>query len=841
MPPPGQQTALFVADAATHDGGHAINARCVLRAEGDLRVVFVAGMPIAHFASGDRVGQAYAMVTLVEHGWASQVETARAFGCSERTVRRIQERFEQSGLGGLGRRAGYPKGRARLTSARMRLVHQLKAKGESNRSIAQRLGVRENAVRKLLRRLGWKAPAAEQAELPLSSAHPNLSASSTAPQAAAAATAANAAETTVNEDAAAAPPAARSAHPNLSDPAPPTATAASQQAAMSSALAGEPAPPGADPNLSASAIETTPQAVPPSFDDDAANRQFDRLLACMGLLDDAAPKFRSGCAVPGAGVLLAIPALVDSGAIDIARDIYGSIGPAFYGLRTTIVTLLLMALMRIKRAEGLKEHSPAELGRLLGLDRAPEVKTLRRKLARLAACGRAAELGRALAERRVATRGHAMGFLYVDGHVRVYHGKREIPKAHVARMRLALPATTDYWVNDAEGEPLFVITAEANRGLVQMLPTVLDQVRALVGERRVTVIFDRGGYSPKLFKQLIETGFDILTYRKGRSRRVPRRSFSLHQAIFDGDKVSYQLADQNVLLLGRKLRLRQVTRLSDNGHQTPILTSRRDLAAVEVAYRMFGRWRQENFFKYLREEYALDALVDYATEPADPKRTVPNPKRAELTAELRHAYAELNHMVAEYGVAALQNEESVRRSMRGFKIANAQASKLILERMKRIIDIEKRRAKMPTRVPVEKVVVGEVLKLAFERKHLTDLLKMVAYQAESDLLRLLAPHYKRAEDEGRSLVQSAIATAGDIEVTDAEICVALAPLSSPHRTAALAALCEQLNANRISFPGTNLRLRFRLLPQPEISLAFPGARPPNPAPDDPQPDISATG
>ncbi|MBN1607662.1 MAG: hypothetical protein JW940_13580, partial [Polyangiaceae bacterium] len=68
---------------------------------------------------------------------------------------------------------------------------------------------------------------------------------------------------------------------------------------------------------------------------------------------------------------------------------------------------------------------------------------------------------------------------------------------HLARMRLAMPATTDYWVNDTEGEPLFVVTTEANAGLVKMLPVVLDEVRPLVGDRRVTVVFDRGGWSPK--------------------------------------------------------------------------------------------------------------------------------------------------------------------------------------------------------------------------------------------------------------------------------------------------------------------------------------------------------
>jgi hypothetical protein len=111
-----------------------------------------------------------------------------------------------------------------------------------------------------------------------------------------------------------------------------------------------------------------------------------------------------------------------------------------------------------------------------------------------------------------------------------------------------------------------------------------------------------------------------MTYRKGRFRKVAKSRFSLCKAIIDGRKVEYLLADQMTFLSKRTVYLRQVTRLTDDGHQTPIITSRRDLLAIEVAYRMFGRWRQENFFKYLREEYAIDALVDYDTEAADPTR-----------------------------------------------------------------------------------------------------------------------------------------------------------------------------------------------------------------------------
>lgn len=781
-----QHTWPFVESTELDDRSVLINAHCRLRTKDGYCVVAVRGMVLAHYAVGDRMAEAHAMVSLVEQGCASQRAVAAAFGCSERTVRRHQRRFEDGGLTALGRPWGYPRGRPRLPETRHKLVDRLKAEGKSNRQIARQLGVSDKAIRKVLRRLGWKAHQPEQLSLLADGADPKLSGV------------------------------------GIAEPGKTTELPESQD--KNAVL---PVPNSADPKLSDPDTEADQSVWTVSFDSDPGDRQVDRLLAALGLLDDAAPLFRTAAGVPHAGVLLAIPALVESGVIDIARDVYGSIGPAFYGLRTTVVTLLLMALMRIKRPEGLKEHSPEGLGRLLGLDRAPEVKTVRRKLSRLAAYGRATEFGRALAERRVQSRGYAMGFLYVDGHVRAYHGKRDLPKAYVARRHLAMPATTDYWVNDAEGEPLFMVTCEANKQLMTMLPVVLAEVRFLLGDRRVTVVFDRGGWSLRLFQKLLADGFDLLTYRKGKYRRVARKHFSLHEGTINGRSLRYTLAEREVRFLNQALRLRQVTRLADDGHQVGIITSRRDLSALEVVYRLTERWRQENFFKYLRIEYALDALVDYGTERADEQRTVPNPKRRKLHAEIRKAYAELNQLAASYGVAALTNRETVRRTMRGFKVANAPLSKAIIERMERTMALEKRLATIPTRVPVQQVARGEVIKLSVERKHLTDLLKMVAYQCECDLFRLIEPHYRRAEDEGRALIRSALATSGDIKISQHHLHVSLHPLSSPHRTKALSTICERLNETPIRFPGSNLLLRFNVGPEPPVSLAFPGARPTN--------------
>jgi len=109
----------------------------------------------------------------------------------------------------------------------------------------------------------------------------------------------------------------------------------------------------------------------------------------------------------------------------------------------------------------------------------------------------------------------------------------------------------------------------------------------------------------------------------------------------------------------------------------------------------------------------------------------------------------------------------------------------------------------------------DLVKLSTERQHLTNVLKLVAYQIESDLVNLIRPHYARAEDEGRTLIQTVLQSSATIEPTSQELYVTLAPLSSPHRSQAVAALCENLNTTRTCFPGTDLRMRFAVAGYPK--------------------------
>lgn len=408
--------------SASQDGTVFVNERVSFRTVEGYRVVSVDGMVLSHYSVEDRMAEAYAMVTLSQAGYADQNDVARAFGYSARSLRRFESRYESGGLQALGRSPGRPAG-ARTTGKKQRTRDQtilrLKEAEVSNREIARQLGIDEKAVRKRLRQLGWQPPIKQLVFFDeQSSSKPS---------------------------------------PVGSGDGSPTGGASSTES-------------------EAPQDEKFSFSLPTSFDADPLDRSLDRVFAAIGLLDDAAPLFARASDLPQAGVLVAIPPLVASGVLSVASRVYGSIGPAFYGLRTTIVAFVLVALLRIKRPEWLKEHQPVGLGRILGLDRSPEVKTMRRKLTRLAMKGCAAKFGRELAQRRVAERGRTLGFLYVDGHVRVYHGKRKIPKAYVTQRRRALPATTDYWVNDVQGDPLFVVTAEANASLTKMLPGALKEM-----------------------------------------------------------------------------------------------------------------------------------------------------------------------------------------------------------------------------------------------------------------------------------------------------------------------------------------------------------------------------
>jgi transposase len=760
------------------------------------RVVFRWEMPIYRVALGDVVHLREVAVNLRQSELATQEEIARAFGHTVITQSRWEHAFQKDGIAGLLPKR--PSGRRpTLDKSQETLLRKWFHQALSNCEMAKRLSVDEATIRRTLKRLKLTRQvrlAPRLAGIESRTPEVPLAESSVSPVEAGADVSAS-----LVEDVAEMP-------------------------ATMTPLGGVSPGPSPEPLL-ASEMPAGPETKPvPSFtmDHDPNDRSGDRLLARLGRLEDAVPLFDDHASLPHAGVLLAVPLLAGHGLIEAFTKVYGScLAPAFYGLRTTAVVLFLTALLRIKRPEHLKEKSPWDLGAIVGLDRMPEVKTVQRKFTVLVAMKRGKQLMDELARQRIAWDQDRVAFLYVDGHVREYHGKSPLFSAKKPQRQVATPAVTDTWVHDARGEPLLVVTSEVNAHLTQILEVVLADVRRVIGDqRRITLIFDRGGFSATLFARLIAQGCDIITYRKGKSGKQPKRCFTTEREVIDGLEREYELCDRPRVRVGvlpaegkrkkrgkgragkRYLWMREVRVLREDERQTSILTNRQDLSAVTVAYRMFNRWRQENYFKYMGEEFALDALVEYGTQELPESTDHPNPQWLRVTRRLKEARAEVSRLRCELGKDAACNDEAARPTMRGFKIAHAELRKKLADAETHVARLLEQRGKLPKRIPATDRVA-----LKSEKKLLADAIKMAAYQVETELLGLLQDHYARSRDEGRTLLHAAFASSAQLEVAEGELRVTIARQSSPHRTAALAALCKQLDALAVPFPGTNLRLR----------------------------------
>jgi hypothetical protein len=548
----------------------------------------------------------------------------------------------------------------------------------------------------------------------------------------------------------------------------------------------------------------------------------ERSQARRGELIEALPRFEAASSVAKAGVLLALPVLVAQGLFSVGREVYGRLRNGFFGLDTVLITLAFMALLRLRSAEQLSSHAPGEFGRILGLDRAPETKTLRRKLNELGTrrLGRTfvAGLARFWAEEDR----ELLGFLYIDGHVRPYNGrKHKLPKTHVPRRRLCMPATTDYWVNDEFADPVFFLTSPAHEGLLKAVDElILPEIRELIGpKRRATLVLDREGWSPQLFRAWHEEGFDILTYRKGNYEPWPEEVFEPIAGRALRRKRIERLAERP-LELSNGFAVREVRCLTEDGHQTSIVTTRPDLSTAEVAERMFSRWRQENFFRYMRHEFALDHLPTYATEAADPERTMPNPQRKAARKVLVELLRERGKLERSIGAAVLEEGAASAEQLARPLTERIDALRAAEEELRAEITT------LPERVPVGTLLEpAEVVRLEEERKAITDAVKMTAYRSETELFRLVSPLLGGGENGARAFLRRVFQLPADLlpDPERQELRVRFHTMSDWRSNRALAGLCQLVNEYPTTFPGSDLRMIFE--PPPVAPINSSGQEP----------------
>lgn len=563
----------------------------------------------------------------------------------------------------------------------------------------------------------------------------------------------------------------------------------------------------------------------------ACTRVGERVLAAFGLLDAAPVRFETSLDVPKAGVLCALPALLTNGLLEGAEELLGKI-KGYYSTVQVLLLLAFMALCRIKSVEKLKGHAPGEFGKLLGLDRAPEVRCLRNKMDDMSA-GDAAELWSAhLSRHWMDAENEGVGTLYVDGHVRIYHGGlTKLPRRYVSRERLCLRGTTDYWVNDAIGRPFFVVNKAIDPGMLKTLrqdivPRLLRDIPNQPTEKdllenpwlcRFVLVFDREGYSPKFFKEMwLKHRIGCITYKKYPDEAWPTEWFCKHKVIMpNGEVVENLLAEMGTRLGSGKdaLWVREVRKLTDSGHQTSLVSTAYALPHTQLAARMFSRWCQENFFRYMMQHFAIDMLEQYGVQQFPDTEQVVNPAWRELSRTCNRLQNQLRYRRARFAEITIHPEVED-DSARYQKWVQKKADMLeqIEQFENQLVTLKKKLKETPKHIDwADMEEKDRFHRLLPGRKRLMDTVRMIAYRAETAMAGALAGPASDLS-AARQLLQNLFVAEADL-LPDPEkklVCVRVHGASTPVANRALAKLVDQLNEAQIKYPGTDMCLFYEL-------------------------------
>ena len=554
----------------------------------------------------------------------------------------------------------------------------------------------------------------------------------------------------------------------------------------------------------------------------ACTRADERVASAMGLATCATTRFESCHDVQMAGLLAGLPALCANGLLS-GIDRHLRLPKGFYSALPILLTLGFMALGRIRRPEGLRHIPPGEFGKVIGLDRVPEVRTLREKIARMAHTGDPEAWMKELSKAWMENDPDEAGYLYVDGHVRVYHGDQaNLPRRFVSRERLCLRGTTDYWVNDALGRPFFVVSKAVTEGLAHsLLQDIVPELLASVPGQpsaealnqdprlhRFLIVFDREGATYSLLSALWQHRIGALTYRKNVKDVWPENAFREHEVPVPGGGSTRMLLALRETRLGAgqdSMPVTEVRRLTSTGHQTAIITSAQTLAHTVIAGRMFSRWCQENFFAYMMEHYDSDGLIEYGAEDLPGTLLTVNPAWRDLDRAVKKRHQTERTLQAELAKHTLGDGAEIQKK--------AESVEAIQAVQRELAQLRAERKATPRKVTLESLPEGlRPTQLLPLNKKLTDAVKMIAYRAETAMVILLR-RYLNKEDEARALVRELFVSSGDIEPdnTAGTLTIRIHRMANPVHDKAIAALLDELTGQAFCHPETGAQLIYALV------------------------------
>lgn len=524
------------------------------------------------------------------------------------------------------------------------------------------------------------------------------------------------------------------------------------------------------------------------------------------------------CTVAGAMVLhVALEKLGFRAALEASG---ARVGPSItFDLLRTAAVIVFGVLLRYRSIDAMRHLIRGDFGALLGIRRAPEVRTIRRKLEEIAAPASAfdgAGFIRGLARGVLASEPAPEGVYFFDDHFKPYHGKRPLAKGWDAKRRIGAMGIEDVYVHDLKGRAILFVPLDAPTSLSSAMPKALAELRKVAPSDPKLAVFDRGGFARGLFRSLVHptdgsARIDFLTYLRERKkpRELPESSFrkvSLEEE--DGQVVELEIAESTLEMKGFERPLRLIVLLDrKKGKQIPIITSDESTPAAKLVHLLRARWRQENSFKYLVGELAIDALVSREMTIAKDTRLVDNPERTLLKEQLVVARKELAALDEKLAAAVVSNDERRRPTVRGFKIAQADLTYPRKHVLARIAALKEDIARLPAKVSRASLDPEALLARPLpSRRVFVNGLKLLVHNAEKWLADRMGdgPYRQHALAILRALCDQP----GTIRVERDRVRVEVQPLDSPRYQRCVEHLFAALNAERATMLDSGLPIEF---------------------------------
>jgi transposase len=479
-----------------------------------------------------------------------------------------------------------------------------------------------------------------------------------------------------------------------------------------------------------------------------------------------------------------------------------------YSMEELCLTLFFHTLFGFKSLENFKTAYAEEFGVLLGRASSPSVYTLRRFLHELKKLEKSEELIDEFSKEYLKHGIARWGVLYLDAHFMPYYGMLPVNMGWHGVRKIPMKGSYNFLAVDEGFTPLLFLVRASSEDLLEKVPEIIINAKRITCEiglskeeaEKLTVVFDREGYSAKLFRELegkmeSRAASRFISWAKYADKWV----YDIPDEKFDRiATVKYEVRDEEELkyfetekIMNKYGRIRTIVIESGKEkRRAAIYTNDRESEAERLIQLICRRWGQENLIKDLMMKHFIDYSPGYEAEEIKEQPMVENPEVKNLKKKKAVLKGEISKLEAQFG------SEVHKQLAKGASLADIKEKDVLLRGeletlYSKLTLLGHKIDELPGEIRFDEAYGGKKLvKFNYDRKRVLDCVKVFAYNMEKQMCRILLKSYKKEIYPALSMI---VKRGGDIKLEDGRLRVRLQRFSNPEIDCTARRLCEELN------------------------------------------------